>query len=237
MLADYLLPVAGGFLRFCSVPEAALTPVAGGYHCASCRRLVHDFRQASSAEVARVRAAAPDGRFNIAPPAASGGFSRRLRCFVVALVLIVGRGLTAQEALAQVRQPQLETAIDLDLSELKLPSTERPPFVPPPTTVCHIQSGPEYLDGGEAGMRRFIQQHVRWPANGGSICAEGRVWIMFDVGTDGKVYDARVAKSLHPLLDAEALKGVRALGLFKPAVAGDKPITISVTVPVKFLIE
>lgn len=31
MLADYLLPVAGGFLRPCSVPEAALMPVAGGF--------------------------------------------------------------------------------------------------------------------------------------------------------------------------------------------------------------
>ncbi|RYY15112.1 MAG: hypothetical protein EOO36_13185, partial [Cytophagaceae bacterium] len=91
----YLLPLLNAQLAPCSQPWEALPNQPGGRYCARCAHLVHDFSAAADlpAALAAARAAAPGGRL-----------SARLRRFLVALVLVVGLGLSAQEALAQVRR-------------------------------------------------------------------------------------------------------------------------------------
>ncbi|GAA4027502.1 hypothetical protein GCM10022409_09390 [Hymenobacter glaciei] len=69
-------------------------------------------------------------------------------------------------------------------------------------------------------------------------CVEGNVWVAFDVGTDGKVYDARVVRSLLPDFDIEAIKTVCALGKFVPgADTTNNPATVTLTVPILFKIR
>ncbi|WP_125916405.1 energy transducer TonB [Hymenobacter coccineus] len=71
---------------------------------------MQDFTQSQNpaADLAAARAAAPDGRvcgrFAGAQVQGPPPLTRRLRWFVVALVLVVAQGLSAREALAQVRQ-------------------------------------------------------------------------------------------------------------------------------------
>ena len=105
-----LLPTFRARLLPCSESWAALTPTAQGRHCARCQRAVQDFSQSAdpAADLAAARAAAPDGRvcgrFAGAQAQPPPPLTRRLRWFVVALVLVVAQGLSAREALAQVRQ-------------------------------------------------------------------------------------------------------------------------------------
>jgi protein TonB len=107
------LPTFNATLNPCRVNPAAFTPHADGKFCSSCQRVVQDFSQSENpmADLAAARAAAPDGRVCgtfrreqvVVPPIPA--LSRRLRWFVMALVLVVGQGLTARQALAQVRKP------------------------------------------------------------------------------------------------------------------------------------
>jgi TonB family protein len=107
------LPTFNATLSPCPVGPAAFTPHADGKFCSSCQRVVQDFSQSENpvADLAAARAASPDGRVCgsfrreqvAAPPAPT--LSRRLRWFIMALVLVVSQGLTAREALAQVRRP------------------------------------------------------------------------------------------------------------------------------------
>ena len=94
MPANYLLPVTGGYRRPCTVVASELTPVpGGGRHCASCQHLVQDCPQATVADVAQTDL--PDGQLCgwLNRPGPPARFSRRLRWFVVALVLVGGWGL------------------------------------------------------------------------------------------------------------------------------------------------
>ncbi|MDO7845119.1 energy transducer TonB [Hymenobacter sp. M29] len=105
-----LLPTFRAALTPCSVSPAAFTPHPAGHFCSQCQRVVQDFSQSTDpvADLAAARAASPDGRV-------CGRFRKaqvqrpklpqRLRWFLMALVLVVGQGLTAREALAQVRRP------------------------------------------------------------------------------------------------------------------------------------
>lgn len=152
---------------------------------------------------------------------------RSWRAALVAALLLLAMAARAQ-------QSQRET--EPDLSGLVVPATERPPLIPPPSGA-HVIQVPQYIDGGQKGMMRVIYQRLRWPKRMLG-CVEGNVWVASDVGTDGKVYDARVARSLLPDFDIEALKAVRALGTFIPgADAASNPATITLTVPVVFKIR
>jgi TonB family protein len=107
--AMFLLPTFQAILQPCAVGPEAFRAHAQGHFCDSCQRVVQDFSQSVNpmADLAAARAAAPDGRvcgsFRAAqvqqtPPT----LTRRLKWFLVALVMVVGQGLTAHEALAQV---------------------------------------------------------------------------------------------------------------------------------------
>jgi len=65
---------------------------------------------------------------------------------------------------------------------------------------------------------------------------EGTVHIKARVGEDGKVQEASVAKSAHPLLDESALAAVRKAS-FKPAVKDGHAISFWVQIPVKFALD
>lgn len=112
-----LLPTFRARLLPCSESWAAMTPTAQGRHCARCQRVVHDFTQSKNpaADLAAARAAAPDGRvcgrFAGAQGQGPPPLTQRLRLFVVALVLVVAQGLSAREALAQVRRGAKEQVV------------------------------------------------------------------------------------------------------------------------------
>ena len=266
MLANYLLPVTGGYLRPCSVAASELTPVSGGHHCASCQRVVHDFTNATAAEVAAARTASPDGRlcgrFRVNSAAGVPTLTRRLRWFVVALVLVVGQGLTAREALAQMRKPvphKSTTAYKKHVSAARRQvKEEHPPQkqefelsgempmsyeeveVKPPVKTGnevygYVEQMPQLPGGG--GMQQivaYIQQHIQWPQALSRTEVEGKVFATFIVGDDGLVREARIIKGLHPLLDAEALRVIRALPTFTPGRQNGKTVPVSFAVPITF---
>ncbi|WP_460555088.1 energy transducer TonB [Hymenobacter daeguensis] len=220
------------------------------------------------ADLAAARAAAPDGRVCgtfrreqvVALPAPA--LSRRLRWFVVALVLVVGQGLTAHEALAQVRKPvphkttatHKKQVPTVKKKSVKLPSTiyegqemlggdiapleVAEPVQPNSNSVyTYAEQMPELPGGGgQAAIVRYIQQRVRYPQalkNG----MEGRVYASFVVDKNGQVRDARIVKGLDPLLDAETLRVIQALPTFTPGRQGGEAVPVSFTVPVTYRIE
>ncbi|MFD1467713.1 energy transducer TonB [Hymenobacter caeli] len=150
-----LLPAFHARLLPCSESWDALTPQAQGRHCARCQRVVHDFSQSTNptADLAAARAAAPDGRVcghfagaQVQPPPP---LTRRLRWFVVALVLVVAQGLSAQEALAQVRQGARGKAVKSAelLGDAKELPNRKQPSEPSSTDLEELQPKQYAADG------------------------------------------------------------------------------------------
>ncbi len=85
-------------------------------------------------------------------------------------------------------------------------------------------------------VRQFIQKNVKYP----QICLDaniqGKVWVYYEVGRDGKVKNAKIMKGVHPKLDAEALRVVRNLPVHKPGSQQGKKVTVKYTIPVNFKI-
>ncbi len=239
--AVLLLPTFHARLLPCSESWTALTPTAQGRHCARCQRGVLDFTKSQNpaADLAAARAAAPDGRvcgrFGAAQMRAAPPLSRRLRWFAVALVLVVAQGLTAREALAQVRRV---TGSIKALPVKSKPARQEPTKHADQIYGMVVEQMPSFGGGGNREVIQYIQQRIVWPhQNGKMIQTEGRVFVAFTVGPDGRVRNPKIMKSLQPLFDAEVLRVVRMMPNFKPGRQNGEPVATGITVPITFRLE
>ncbi|WP_460617011.1 energy transducer TonB [Hymenobacter ruber] len=190
------------------------------------------------ADLAAARAAAPDGRvcgsFRAAqvqaPPPT---LTRRLKWFLVALVLVVGQGLTAREALAQVRRASNRTQVEM----VKSKATQQPKHTDQLYGVV-VEQMPSFRGGSNREMVQYIQKQIIWPLkNGEMIQAEGKVFASFNVGADGRIRDPKIVKGLQPLFDAEVLRVLRAMPDFIPGRQNGKPTVVGMVVPITFKLE
>ncbi|MDE6002902.1 MAG: energy transducer TonB, partial [Prevotella sp.] len=99
-----------------------------------------------------------------------------------------------------------------------------------------IEQMPQF-PGGQAAMRQFLSENLRYPEEAFTNNVQGRVIVNFFVDKDGSVTDARVVHSSNPLLDAEALRVVSSMPNWTPGMQKGKPVRVRYTVPVSFRLE
>ena len=254
-----LLPTFNATLTPCPVGPSAFSAHEKGHFCGSYQRVVQDFSQSTNpvADLAAAHAAAPDGRvcgmFRRTQTTALPPLTRRLRWFLMALVLVLGQGLTAREALAQVRKavpthrpasknkPPLDpvivtkTVIGGDVADGIIGiGPGAPPAAPGDKVYSYVEQMPTFRGSGMGDLVTYIQQQVRRPATTKTKEVEGRVFVSFTVGKDGVVRDAKIVKGLQPPVDAEVLQVVRELTGFVPGKQNGQEVAVSMTVPITF---
>ncbi len=94
---------------------------------------------------------------------------------------------------------------------------------------------PEF-PGGQGAMFRWLGENLKYPPIALEEGIQGRVLIHFVVTKTGEIADAKVAKSVNPALDKEALRLVRSMPRFTPAKMQGKPVNCYYTLPVTFRI-
>lgn len=88
--------------------------------------------------------------------------------------------------------------------------------------------------GGISGLRTYLNQNIRYPAEAQETCAQGRVVVSFVVGKDGHISDVTVVRSVEPSLDKEAIRVVRNMPRWTPGKQGGEPVRVRYNVPVSF---
>ena len=88
--------------------------------------------------------------------------------------------------------------------------------------------------GGISGLRTYLNQNIRYPAEAQETCVQGRVVVSFVVGKDGHISDVTVLRSVDPSLDKEAIRVVRNMPRWTPGKQGGEPVRVRYTIPVSF---
>lgn len=99
-----------------------------------------------------------------------------------------------------------------------------------------VEEMPEF-PGGDAALRAFIAQSVKYPVVAQENGIQGKVYVNFVVGKDGSITNAKIARGVDPALDKEALRVVNSLPKWKPGKQGGKPVRVSYTVPINFVLQ
>ena len=88
--------------------------------------------------------------------------------------------------------------------------------------------------GGMAQMMKFIQHNQKYPKDAWKAGIEGKVRVVFVVEKDGSISNARVIESIHPALDAEAIRIVLLMPKWKPGKVKDQPVKSQFSIPIWF---
>ncbi|MGE5426686.1 MAG: energy transducer TonB [Methylococcaceae bacterium] len=99
-----------------------------------------------------------------------------------------------------------------------------------------VEEMPEF-PGGDAALRAFIAQSVKYPPIAAENGIQGKVYVSFVVGKDGGITQAKILRGVDPALDKEALRVVNSLPAWKPGKQGGKPVRVSYTVPISFVLQ
>ncbi|RIH65549.1 energy transducer TonB [Mariniphaga sediminis] len=99
-----------------------------------------------------------------------------------------------------------------------------------------VEDMPEF-PGGEMALRQFIANAIKYPVIAQENGIQGRVYVTFVVDKDGSISDARIARGVDPSLDKEALRVVNTLPKWKPGKQRGKPVRVSYTVPINFVLQ
>ena len=88
--------------------------------------------------------------------------------------------------------------------------------------------------GGQEGLVKYLGAELKYPVNARNKKKSGTVYVNFIINKQGKVTKPVVTRSVYPDLDKEALRVVKGMPDWTPGVHKGNPVSVQLTVPVKF---
>ena len=117
------------------------------------------------------------------------------------------------------------------------PVRSKPLYNPQPVNKNSVYDVVEQMPsfpGGISGLRTYLNQNIRYPAEAQENCVQGRVVVSFVVEKDGHISDVTVLRSVDPSLDKEAVRVIRNMPRWTPGKQGGEPVRVRYNVPVSF---
>lgn len=85
--------------------------------------------------------------------------------------------------------------------------------------------------GGMDSLRHWLKNNLIYPPN---VSIEGKVYVSFLVLKDGSIAEVKIEKGLHPELEKEAKRLVRAMPKWKPAISNGLDVVSQMRLPILF---
>lgn len=96
-----------------------------------------------------------------------------------------------------------------------------------------VETMPQF-PGGESAMMDWIIDHLRYPKKAQKEDAHGRVMVSFIVRENGSLDGVMVMRPVHPSLDAEAIRLVKAMPKWEPGHQLDELVPVRYFIPIRF---
>ena len=91
--------------------------------------------------------------------------------------------------------------------------------------------------GGETAMLAYFAKETHYPQQAIEWGIDGKVLVRFIVDEEGKVIEAEVVQSVHPLLDKEALRVVKSMPAWDPGMQNGKHVKVYMVAPITFVLK
>ena len=119
----------------------------------------------------------------------------------------------------------------------KLNSTT--PTKPAVEVKSTVQSGFEEAQpaGGYPALYDFFKQNVQYPEQSKKQKIEGSVLVEFYVNENGKPVEVTILKGINTETDEEAMRLIKSMPTWQPALVEGKPVSMKLTIPLTFQIH
>ncbi|MDY6207200.1 MAG: energy transducer TonB [Prevotella sp.] len=88
--------------------------------------------------------------------------------------------------------------------------------------------------GGTSGLITWLKDNVKYPKDAEKEKLQGRVLVAFVVEKNGSISNVKIQRSVHPLLDAEAIRVVKMMPRWEPGKHNNKPVRVRFVLPIVF---
>ena len=95
------------------------------------------------------------------------------------------------------------------------------------------EEDPEFPGGLEA-LHKFIEENMQYPQIAAENCIGGRVYVQFEVDTDGTVQNPKILRDIGGGCGEEALRIVRLMPKWKPGRFYGKVVKTTFNLPIFF---
>lgn len=105
------------------------------------------------------------------------------------------------------------------------------------STVFKYQEQSAQFPGGEKAMYSYIRKNLSYPQFAKDNKKEGTVIVTFVVDEKGNITNAKVSRGIIKIMDDEALRVVKSMPKWKPAISNGNKVPAQMAVPVEFKLE
>ncbi|HPW67561.1 MAG TPA: energy transducer TonB [Salinivirgaceae bacterium] len=105
-----------------------------------------------------------------------------------------------------------------------------------PEIFLVVEEQPEF-PGGYEEMMKYLHSNTKYPQIAKENGISGTVWINFVIDSKGKITKIKVARSVDPVLDAEAVRVVQSMPQWKPGKQSGRAVHVNFSLPVKFILQ
>ena len=92
---------------------------------------------------------------------------------------------------------------------------------------------PQFI-GEDGNVMKFLAKRIRYPLEAQKKNITGKVFVTFVINKNGEPVNFRIAKSVDPLLDREAIRVLQLMPNWKPGTQRGNPVSVEYTVPINF---
>ena len=97
-----------------------------------------------------------------------------------------------------------------------------------------VEEKPEFEGKGPEAFTQWVCDNVRFPSSAIDRSINGRLVVQFVIGTDGRVGDVKVLRSVDPAIDQEAVRVISSSPAWKPGKVDGKAVRVAYVLPVYF---
>ena len=91
--------------------------------------------------------------------------------------------------------------------------------------------------GGENALKQYIRANLHYPKKALEKNIQGRVYVKFTVNRYGKIKNPGIVRSIHPLIDNEAVRLIKNMPDWQPAKTKNSSVESEQILPVIFMIK
>jgi periplasmic protein TonB len=102
-----------------------------------------------------------------------------------------------------------------------------------PSVFIHVDQMPEY-PGGSPALLNYLSSNIRYPGEARKSNIQGKVVVTFSIDEEGSIVDEKITRFIGGGCDEEAVRVIKAMPKWKPALNGGKPVKVQYTLPITF---
>jgi protein TonB len=100
-----------------------------------------------------------------------------------------------------------------------------------------VEDMPTFQGGSLENFRNYIQEKIEYPAIAMENGISGTVYVNFVVNKAGEITAINIVRGVDPSLDNEVIRALKAAPKWAPGKQRGKPVSVSMAIPVKFILQ